>query len=516
MNPHFIRNVPPKDYEFDDLPKLAYAQFERVEPETGPGPWVISLDAISADWIGTEVHANNDFLNVFSLQAMEQAWNNYGAAAARKAPSTPNRPPQNPLANAPLYRVEIDIGIPGIWSPLHGWIDLDVRGPKDIGDIEREWFDLEFSQVSTPLAHPCRVYPNAFAAPVLAFVCVTRIPRTHRIALGLTRLVSLDDLPEIDAVGIQNFLETCQGAEYLAAYDVGQGNSNGLLAPSITDNHSPILYYDVGCGVYGNAHTTPSPLNFCFQGNPFIVMSHWDSDHWMGVCGSGSPLLVQGFGVDWIAPYQNITTHHKTFALDIIAQGGTILIYRPATPVVSTASLTPNVQVRFTTGSGSGRNHTGIVLAFEKRFNGNWRSWLLTGDCDYGYMTHLSPTSTVAVVVPHHGASPATTTAPPPPTPAYAATTYVRAIYSFGPGNKHSTVQHPTRATVDKHVLQGWNQGAWAGITPGDSIAGPDILATSQHIAPFARGGCLVGWATPPTLPIAPCMCGCSITLTQV
>lgn len=515
MNPHFERNPDAVIQDFVP-PAMAYAQIERVEPESGPGPRTFSLDAISADWLLQAAGAQNDFFNFDDPARMANSWKHYWSLAIQQLPNGKKvfRPTPSPFEKAHLYRIEI-----GPLQPVFvGNFNEEFWTFSPDADFEKHWYVFEFhTERVPPDAIECHLYYNAFAAPVTVHATVSFLDPASLAAIGLSTLATLDDLPTIDTNDFEDELAFAGGAEYLAAYDVGQGNANALLNPAITSNNRPTLYFDVGCGVYANRGTTPSPLSFCFNWKPLIVMSHWDSDHWMGVCLPGHPNQVAGLGLNWVAPKQNITTHHKTFALDIIAKGGSIRIYNPPALTVGTASLGPGEQIRFTRGTRAGRNHSGIVVSIEKQIAGVWNSWVLTGDCDYRYFVHLAIPNAVAVVVPHHGARPVTLNPAPLAVPANGVPGYVRAVYSFGPGNTQAGVQHPTPNAVALHLASNWSHGGVWAANPGDAMPGADTLATSEHALPHARGGCFVGWTMKPKVPVINCGCGCgsNTSLTQ-
>lgn len=514
MNPHFQRHHDQDQRDFS-IPKKAYGQVERIEQGRN-GRFTVSVDAISSDWMMQESKSGNSLFDLSDLRELGRAWEAYWSRAIQKVPNQPLRfiAEPSPLENAPLYRIDFHDQSLG---PAFFYDDKDGdRAAKLISDLELDWYAFEFYDVNEPSSIPCELYHNAFAAPISLFATVTYIDNSSVTSAALTKIASLDDLPEIETDEFAVALESAKGAAFLAAYDVGQGNANALLNPSSRTDYSPRLYFDVGCGVYANRGTTPPGLEFCFKHKPLIVMSHWDSDHWMGVCATGHPVQVQGLGMSWIAPRQNVTTHHKSFAMDIIAKGGSIQIYNPMAPLTGIATLSTTERIRFTRGTRADRNHSGIVLSVEKWIGNRWNHWVLTGDCDYRYFRHLNVHDAVAVVVPHHGADPATQrTAAPQATPA-ADSHYVRAVYSFGHGNSQSGVQHPTDDAVDIHVNAAWDSGAWLNNTPGDAVAGADTLATSQHNPRKNLGGCIVGWASRPSLPVS-CGCspGCNTPITQ-
>lgn len=514
MNPHFERYD--RDLRADFVPpKSTFARIERIEPGGASGLRTVSFDAISKDWITDEQQKGNRFFDLYNLQTLDRAWSDYGKHVFSQAGAPTTNNVTHPLQFAPLSRIEV---------PLTRWARWDMFGhpmmwPRRVADIENLWYVLDIHQQEKNHTYPALLYYNAFTPPVAVYLSVKRLNPNSKTAVALSKISNLDDLPRIDTATFETELSKIDDAQYLAVYDVGQGNANALLnssSPALSS--SPAMYFDVGCGVYGNMATTPKPLAFCFARDPLIVLSHWDSDHWMGVCLPGMPNQVTGIGLKWIAPCQTITIHHKTFILDVYAKGGSVLIYAPPLNTIGTATLrSPDTRIRFTRGSRAGRNHSGIVLAVEKFIDKDWHSWLLTGDCDYSYSAHLAIKSAVATVVPHHGAKPATSAPAPLAKFVNPENGYVRAVYSFGPGNSHSGIRHPTSDAVNRHITANWDEGGtWVGSPPGDIVPQAVTLATCQHQSPYMRGGCIVGWTAAPQVPVTGCgRCGCNTVLTK-
>lgn len=501
MNRHFIRG--------DQRPTLdganaMFAQIERAEPPLkAGGPWLVTLDAIGADWL------------VAQASSPHQAYFNFANRAAMSAARRDGRHRRangqrvNPFDTAPLFRIELEIQ--DWWHPQDSWL---ANAP----DLENLWFDVRIDG-SSQWALQANIYSNAFLPPLAAML--TFQPVFGEMETALAELVSLDeDFEEIGETDLEQLLQG-RAADALAIYHVGQGNANGLLGSSFNCQDSAVsIYYDMGCGVYGNSGTTPAPLNFCLDLRPPVVLSHWDSDHWMGAYAHEVPpgsCSYPCLDLDWVAPLQNVTTHHKTFALDV-ASHGSMRIYKPSAPgAVGTASLgsPAHTKIQFTAGTGPRRNHSGIVLSVERDLKppaGDIHSWLLTGDCDYRHFwSSLSPPNLVGLVVPHHGAArPKNHTLPPPPVGGLigqsSARPYRRLGYSFGAGNKQAFgVVHPVDATVTEHLKSGWDCLPWqTGLNVGNAYPGQDTRATAQHVAPGADG-VLVGWTAPPTLPFPAC-----------
>jgi hypothetical protein len=497
MNPHF-------DRYFDgpaSVPDAVYAQIDHIEPGRQPDDLgLVAFDAIDAEWIKKQAHVDPCF-DMDDLQRMEMGWRDYWAKVQQ------GLKPANPFGFARLYRVEIEMDTERLVQSPPGHPQSSSQAMQI---LETEWFKLERSP-GQPGGVDAKYYPAAFAAPLPAHVRIT--PATASERRALTKLVTIDDLAQVNTDTLESELGA-NDADLLAVYDVGQGNANGLLAPSTYGGRqSTALYYDIGCGVYRNRSTTPTPLDFCFKLSPRVLLSHWDSDHWMGACVPGAGVVRPGLTLNWVAPLQTITSHHMTFALDVIAHGGTFRVYNPPKGTIGIANTPAGDRIKFTVGTGGGRNQSGIVVAIERDTDNGWRSWLLTGDCDYGnFLFALAPAPVVGLVVPHHGAAPVTALGPPAP-----AGSYRRIVYSFGSGNVHGSVRHPTAASVLEHTTAGWMHLNWAGVaSPGGTVPGGDALATCEHPASSFRGGALLGWDAVPPLTGRPCSGGCSTLPLQV
>ena len=381
-----------------------------------------------------------------------------------------------------------------------------------LGGLERAWFVLDL-HLHLGSGVPAKVYPALFAAPATAYVKGT-MPSVQQ-GRALSGIFSLASLPNISHPDLELKLGGAD-ADMLTAYDVGQGNSNALLRVQ-AQRAFPTLYFDLGAGVYRNQHTTPANLVFCFSRKPPILLSHWDADHWAGAYASSVhgtyPALIQ----EWYAPLQIVGPVHTAFAHDVISAGGSIATYTPA-GLIGTSKLVAPRTLRFTLGSGSDRNNTGFVVAVEDDTLQPPRSWILTGDCDYRFFSHLQPQPPVGLVAPHHGADLASGTQAPAPVALPSG--YRRLLYSFGAGNRHGSKQHPTSIGMQLHETPGWNHGAWNPAAPGLCLSGGDVLETELHALPPALagsqlGGCLVAWDKVPA-PVKPPCGGASCTTSPV
>lgn len=491
MNRHFQRDYP-ADWQ---LPAKVYARLDHVErPSPGSRTLLLAFDGVDAQWFIDRARVDERF----DLVAPDRA-----LAALAMRPLQPVRGRgQSPFEHTPLYRVEMEHPF---GQPLfdYGYPDFVDTGRADSGlaALEAAWFILDLAALQVVGSTPANVYPALFAQPASAYVKGT-MPSVQQ-GRALSGIFSLASLPTITTPQLEQMLSVAV-ADLLAVYDVGQGNSNALLEESM-QRAAPTLYYDLGAGVYRNQHTTPTNLVFCFTHKPPILLSHWDADHWAGAyansVGGAYPALLQ----DWYAPMQTTGPVHTAFAHDVISAGGSMSTFAPATGTIGSSTLSTARTLRFTLGSGSDRNNTGIVVAVEDDAQQPRRSWLLTGDCDYNYfLTHLNPDPPVGLVAPHHGADLASGVHAP--APVALPNGYCRLTYSFGAGNKHGLKQHPTAAGMQLHALPGWNHGAWNPASPGLCVAGGNVLETEVHgvagTLGTQLGGCLVGWDQVP-LPVS-------------
>ncbi|UII69612.1 hypothetical protein LVW35_18250 [Pseudomonas sp. HN11] len=504
MNTHFRRNAPHHEGPTTRIPARAYARFDHLEIIHDAQSVLLAFDLVDGDWLDTQGQ-QNPLLNAERPYDVAKAWGEWKQLAPYGA--------SNPFESMPMYRLEFELpdgqklfGLP----PLPSVNDSHALR-NAAADLEQMWFELEINNQRGSGVMSAKLYPGLFANSVPVYA-KGKMPSSQKNK-ALSAIFSLAHLPTLSTQELEAELSSAT-ADLLAVYDVGQGNANALLSTKqFREPGIPTHYYDLGAGVYRNKHTTPYPLAFCFTKAPSIILSHWDADHWAGTYAVTVNNAYPALRCRWIAPLQAVGPLHIAFAHDVISKGGEFLIYSPPPGEIGNAILTSQRRIRFMRGNGRDRNGTGIVLAVEEPDSVPARSWLLTGDCDYlHFVKELKPLPPVGMVSPHHGAD-LDSKSPIPKSPSGVA--YKRLAYSFGPGNKHGAVQHPTYQGLMLHNGADWDHNIWSLLAPSSITSGGDVLTTSEHAPGTSRGGALIGWDKPPTGFLTPCRGGCSAPLNQ-
>lgn len=483
MNPFFSA-----DAGESRVPSRCYARLDQIEPlEIDGEPKVVfALGAVDANWEGFERGAQFD-LNGDSRTLIQRQRAFWSSAFGR--PPSERGGFESPFEHTPLFRLEVT-----------------VRRDSDLFEIltraGNNWLEFKLQAHAQHSSHEpnVAVYSGVFTAPTLAHL--VRLSRMSKSKV-LNSTFDMTTWPNAKTSAIRDAMQPKCDIEYLAVYDVGQGSANALLC----SHGMPQMWFDLGGGAYRNHPTRPTPpVKFCNCEDAPVILSHWDTDHWIGGRIDSSMLAR-----DWIAPRQSIDPIQAAFAADILSAGGMLHIIanpssRASGPFQVTSSNGQTVTLRRAVGSLRDRNASGLVLLAENpHFE---RGWLLTGDAAY---RHIQPAPTVllsAIVVPHHGADMKAVDAPfVPPRPPSG--DYARLAYSFGPDNAHGRpkangtfTHHPTQAAVAQHTSKFWDHGTWAIGAPGSCAPGGDVLATAQT-PKVHLGDALIGWASQPALPLA-------------
>ncbi|MFT8422205.1 MAG: hypothetical protein ABF665_11925 [Gluconacetobacter sp.] len=466
MNPYFNLKT-----RHSEVPRRVYARLDNVESLGGADTVLFSYEAVNADWEGFE----GDGLFPLDLGAGVISRRRRGSNADQNDPKF-RRILWKHYDRFPFYGVEITA-----WGQ-------EIRFLLDLG---YSWLEMLLEPTDEKDAQ-IQVYSGLFAKPAAAkFIWP---PRRSKHSRALAATFNMSAHPNARRAQIQKVFKGRVGPESLGICDVGQGNANVVL----DGNGQPLFYFDLGCGVKGNAPTTPKPLSFCLCGDPPIILSHWDADHW-----AGAVIDPRALHRTWIAPRQRLSGPHQVaLGANILSHGGRLLLV--PTPTVPRAPLSISLGstsvLYLQRATGKDKNGSGLVLTVaQKRLD---RAWLLTGDADYAYIHTMPHSSLAGLVVPHHGADMKSATPAPAPPKMKNKPDYCRLAYSFGPGNKNgrTSISHPTTSAVTRHNTVGWDHGNWVktGNTPGTVLAGGDVRATASNPSPHLNG-IIVGWNKPPS-----------------
>ncbi|HFJ9612732.1 TPA: hypothetical protein ACG4NT_000155 [Stenotrophomonas maltophilia] len=429
MNPHFSAETPERPQ-----PKSLYAQVDFIET-LGEGLALVGFDGVDTEWFAefTKRYGLNDNAASANANACEEFFR-----------------------EAPLFHLQLamffDEANRRFRPRTKHWLLLEI---SDEGQLFGQLYPTLFSPAQT-------VEFNAFRLPLMN----RRSQQLNTFAL----LPAQTSMPQTRPAPLH--------IEELAVLDVGQGSANALLCREGIAR----IYFDVGCGVYRNAATRPPNISFCQCGDPVVVLSHWDADHWAAAA-VDTDLLTR----TWIAPIPE-TIKHIVFLMSIWAAGGETILLSTSGPV----RLGPGIKLVRCRGPASDRNESGLALIAERE----GRRWLLPGDASYHNIPGALKRPVTGLVATHHGARVHGTGAPVP----LPASDYARLAYSFGPGNTHGIygVSHPRPAGVHAYDAAGWTHTSWSVTTPGKAKVGRPghARATGQHPSKHLKG-IRIGWIEP-------------------
>ncbi|MGJ5176534.1 hypothetical protein ACQR16_30955 [Bradyrhizobium oligotrophicum] len=280
------------------FPKRSYAKLDQVEPLNAgltEAAGAFCLDVVDADWHEFASGGRFDLSNTSALRASISDYWSY--LFQRRVPS-----PLDPYASAPIYRIEISAN-PG---------DAHYKTLADLN--EDEWILVELVDTGIFDADVFGALLQQVPVPAHLRKITRAIPQTN----ALNIVFSPDTWSDAQQSDIEGALSSVPALQYLIGIDVRQGAAIGLAEA----NQDIGMYFDLGGGVYRNAATRPTNLQFCWRKNAPIVLSHWDADHW-----SGHTSDPKALARTWIAPKQNMTTKHIQFANKLLRAGGTLHIW---------------------------------------------------------------------------------------------------------------------------------------------------------------------------------------------
>ena len=310
------------------------------------------------------------------------------------------------------------------------------------GAGEENWLELRLEEPGRGESQILQ-YTNLFSEPVPRSMSIMAhiSKRSGKFALALDRMMGTDKIPDADPLDIGRAFsgDTIFGA---AAYDVGQGNWQGLL----NCWGMPIAYFDLGGGVLGHVHSFPPEMNeVCFVRRPPVVLSHWDWDHW-----SSAQRFTDALEMTWIVPRQQLGPVQRVFLYNL-QQHRDVLFW----PKDLTALRVGQIKIRKCLGRG--KNHSGLAISVSPPNYWRDEDILFTGDCDYRQIPGWDDTYR-HVLVPHHGAQMPSNDIPSPECEVYSCATISR-----GHQNRWD---HPREITLRRHGAAGWTRFKDLGCCP--------------------------------------------------
>lgn len=229
------------------------------------------------------------------------------------------------------------------------------------------------------------------------------------------------------------FAQSKGGELHPRILDVGQASCVALHVRR--DETSEIIgFFDVGAPLWFNRTSCLKLPSMTAPQNGFVVLSHWDFDHYAMALPKDSPLR----GLAWFAPDQSVGPNCRAFRRSL----GASLSYLSDQKIEANA-VTLYRGLGDSKGEPNNRNATGYVFRLDREHDAQ----LLTGDVGYDFIPQEALTDVAAITVPHHGGS---GSGSPPSAPVEGG----RAVASYGLPNKY---KHPDETFLEAHSLKGWS-----------------------------------------------------------
>lgn len=322
--------------------------------------------------------------------------------------------------------------------------------PDEAEPGEIAWFEFGYDYSSRREANG-RIYTSLFSQgdPVRVRHCESRgLDWADNGPLGRNGFLAgaiagtLHSTRRTDPRAFQQSLRGLGKSFGVAAYDVGQGGCQALIHEN---GHQPLLYVDLGGGVLYNNVTFPrNHRGFCFSASRYILLTHWDWDHW-----SSAYRFRQALTQYWIAPPVPHKPIQQAFAADLYTREQ-LQIWDGTWPWTIQGG---GVRIERCTGRTS--NDSGLaVTLYSKRLRD--RNCLLPGDADYRFIPSVAGAERFnALCMTHHGGRLHSAAYPVPKRNAVA-------LISSGPRN---TYKHPLFGTLVAHLKAGWPIPAQTGLS---------------------------------------------------
>lgn len=291
---------------------------------------------------------------------------------------------------------------------------------------EGDWVEIRLlPQESMPLTWHFSYtssYTQYQRSNIVSLSTIAEAP-TASIRARLTAACKSKETPRLNLEGQDDLLSPLRGLKEIVAVDVGQA-----ACISFHENFRCVGYFDVGAPLFSNKHSCPNHINHQFATEGFVILSHWDFDHFS--LAYKHPLLKS---LDWLAPEQRVGPNTAKFQKSL----GTRLRF------MSGKLETPYLMLAPCLGADPlDRNSTGYAL----RVKIGEQAVLLTGDADYQWIDQTLKSNLTGLVIPHHGAAGAN-----PPRPALLKRAV--AVASYGNPNCY---RHPNETFLADHKKIGW------------------------------------------------------------
>lgn len=219
-----------------------------------------------------------------------------------------------------------------------------------------------------------------------------------------------------------------QGSSFkVKILDVGQASCSAIY-----DSKDRLVgYFDVGAPLGFHKKTFPASFHTGMSSDTdFVVLSHWDYDHYSLALSHMRGLLSK----KWFAPLQDVGPGAKHLQKLL---GGNLVYLRGREYTFSGSIKIHGL------GSRKNRNQGGYVM----RVPVEGGAVLLPGDADYCLMASCMTSGLVGLCVTHHGGEGAGK-------PPKAVGSHAKAVISSGMGNRY---KHPSQQVIDSLREEGWD-----------------------------------------------------------
>jgi beta-lactamase superfamily II metal-dependent hydrolase len=256
-------------------------------------------------------------------------------------------------------------------------------------------------------------------------VGITRLDDSAEIVERLEKACVAPDAGHLETPDLLGaLLSTIEKSDLrVTALDVGQASS-----VAFSNGSRPFGYFDVGAPMFFNQRSFPKRLDHVPATAGFVILSHWDFDHF--ALAFQKPELKQ---LQWFAPEQPVGPNTAQFQRSL----GSRLTFAS-----SDLNVGAMLMRRCTGTSVRDRNSTGYALRIDLDDAGI----LLPGDADYRWIQPAIANDVNRIMIPHHGG-----TGSPPPSPG--AGENPTAVVSYGIPN---TYRHPNEDQIEAHRRAGW------------------------------------------------------------